>query len=126
MGIAPRYVASLTNTEQHLSAIIALTKPFGHIALIDDPPAFDIMPLKLKALTVSWEFMFARSMFQTADMDVQGKLLDRVASLLDEGTLQSTVTKRGGPMNVDNLRRAHEFQESGKAIGKTVLGGFSR
>ncbi len=123
LGVAPRYVASLTNTEDHLGAIIELTKPFGHIALIDDPSSFDIKPLKLKALTVSWEFMFARSMFQTADMDTQHKLLDRVANLLDEGVLQSTVSRHGGPLNLENLRLAQEFQESGKAIGKTVLDG---
>lgn len=126
LGIAPRYVASLTNTEDHLGAIVELTRPFGHIALIDDPSSLDIKPLKLKALTVSWEFMFARSMFQTDDMDTQHELLDRVADLLDDGTLQSTVTKRAGPLNIDNLHRAHEFQESGRAIGKTVLEGVGR
>ncbi|NNE19831.1 MAG: zinc-binding alcohol dehydrogenase family protein [Myxococcales bacterium] len=126
LGIAPRYVASLTNTEDHFAAIIELIKPFGRIALIDDPSSLDIKPLKLKALTVGWEFMFTRSMFQTEDMNVQHKLLNRVADLIDDGTLQSTVNKHGGPMNIDNLRRAHEFQESGSAIGKTVLDGFGQ
>lgn len=124
LGISPRYVASLTNTDQHLPSIIKMIEPRGHIALIDDPPSLDILPLKSKALSVSWEFMFARSMFQTEDMDAQHILLNRVADLLDNGMLVPTVNKHGGTLSVANLRSAHELQESGTAIGKTVLDGF--
>ena len=124
LGIAPRYVAALTHTDQHFPGIIELTKPRGHIGVIDDPKALDIVPLKRKALSVSWEFMFARPMFQTADMDAQNKLLNRASSLLDEGILISTVTHHGGAMSVDSLTAAHARQETGTAIGKTVLDGF--
>lgn len=124
LGISPRYVASLTHTDKHFASVIELIKPRGHIALIDDPESLDIIPLKAKALSLSWEFMFARSMFQTEDMDAQHVLLNRVADLFDSGRLTSTVNNHGGALNVENLRSAHEFQESGTAIGKTVLDGF--
>ena len=124
LGIAPRYVASLNHTDTHFAAIVELIKPRGHIALIDDPQSLDISAIKFKALTFSWEFMFARSMFNTDDMDVQHQLLNRVADLLDEGTLISTVNRHEGKMGVASLRSALEFQESGAAIGKTVLDGF--
>jgi NADPH2:quinone reductase len=68
--------------------------------------------------------MFTRSMFQTEDMDAQHLLLNRVADLLDDGTLVPTVNRHGGALSVANLRSAHELQESGTAIGKTVLDGF--
>ncbi len=126
LGIAPRYVAALTHTDRHFAAIVDLIAPRGHIAMIDDPQGLDIAAIKLKALSFSWEFMFARSMFQTADMDVQHKLLNRVADLLDEGTLIPTVNRHGGEMGVASLRGALELQESGTAIGKTVLDGFGR
>lgn len=126
LGISPRFVAALTNTDEHIAAIVELIKPRGHIALIDDPEALDIKPLKFKAISLSWEFMFTRPMFQTEDIQVQHQLLNRVANLLDDGTLLSTVNKHGGAMNVANLRAAHEFQESGAAIGKTVLDGFKQ
>ena len=125
LGISPRYVASLTHTDKHFEAISTLIKPRGHIALIDDPQSLDIVSLKPKALSVSWEFMFTRSMFQTEDMDAQHILLNRVADLLDNGTLVSTVNRHNGILNVANLRSAHERQESGTAIGKTVLDGFT-
>jgi NADPH:quinone reductase-like Zn-dependent oxidoreductase len=125
LGIAPRYVAALTHTDKHFDSIAELIKPRGHIALIDDPKTLDVVPLKFKALSVSWEFMFTRSMFQTADIDAQHVLLNRVADLLDDGTLVSTVNKHYGAMSVANLRSAHELQESGTAIGKSVLSGFA-
>ncbi len=124
LGITPRYVATLNQTDKHFDAIIDLVKPRGHIALIDDPQGIDISKIKLKALSYSWEFMFARSMFKTDDMDAQHKLLCRVADMLDNGALVSTVNKRCGAMNEDNLREALAYQEAGAAIGKTVLDGF--
>ena len=124
LGIAPRYVAALTNTDEHFASIVELIKPRGHIAMIDDPPDLDITAIKLKALSFSWEFMFARSMFRTDDMDVQHELLNRVAGLIDEGSLVPTVVRHGGEMGVESLRAALALQESGTAIGKTVLDGF--
>jgi len=124
LGVSPRYVASLTHTDKHFASTIDLIKPRGHIAVIDDPKVLDVVPLKRKALSVSWEFMFTRSMFQTEDMDAQHLLLNRVADLLDNGTLIPTVNRHGGTLSVANLRSAHELQESGTAIGKTVLDGF--
>ncbi|MBP0015980.1 MAG: zinc-binding alcohol dehydrogenase family protein [Cyanobacteria bacterium SBLK] len=125
LGISPGYVASLTHTDRHFEAIAKLVKPRGHIALIDDPQSLNIVSLKPKAVSVSWEFMFTRSMFQTEDMDAQHILLNRVADLLDNNTLVSTVNRHEGILNVTNLRNAHERQESGMAIGKTVLDGLS-
>lgn len=121
LGKAPQYVASLTYTNAHFEAVQRLIAPRGHLAVIDDPPTLDIVPLKRKALTVSWELMFTRPMFGTPDLHRQHELLNRVAELLDEGQLQSTVTRHEGPLTVDHLRSAHARQESGQAIGKTVL-----
>jgi len=124
LGIQPRYVASLNHTDVHFGAIVELIKPRGHIALIDDPQSLDISAIKFKALSFSWEFMFARSMFKTEDMDAQHELLNRVADFLDEGTLNPTVNRHLGEISVASLRGALELQESGAAIGKTVLDGF--
>ncbi|WP_371154979.1 zinc-binding alcohol dehydrogenase family protein [Jannaschia sp. 2305UL9-9] len=124
LGLAPEYVAALTATDQHYPAIIDLIAPRGHIALIDDPQGLDIAPAKPKALTISWEFMFTRSMFGTDDIEVQRDLLNRVSQMLDEGVLQSTVTERLGAMTVESMLAAHARQESGRVIGKQVLGGI--
>lgn len=125
LGVTPRYVAALTGTDGHFDSIVELIKPRGHIAMIDDPPNLNIASIKLKALSFSWEFMFARSMFKTDDMDAQSKLLHRVSELVDQGKLVTTANKNCGAMNAENLRTALELQHSGSAIGKIVLEGFS-
>ncbi|NET58631.1 MAG: zinc-binding alcohol dehydrogenase family protein [Symploca sp. SIO2E6] len=124
LELEPRYVASLNATAQHFPAIIELIKPRGHVALIDDPGTLDIMSGKPKALSFSWEFMFARSMHQTDDMEKQHQLLNRVSELIDDGTLISTVTNNLGKVSAETLKAAHVQQESGRVIGKNVLGGF--
>jgi zinc-binding alcohol dehydrogenase family protein len=124
LGLAPRYVASLNGTEGHFPAIVELIKPRGHITLIDDPQNLDIKSIKPKALTFTWEFMFARSMFRTDDMAKQHELLNRVSELVDEGKLVSTVTANVGKISAATLKEAHVQQESGRVIGKNVLYGY--
>ncbi|BAX82488.1 zinc-binding alcohol dehydrogenase family protein [Labilibaculum antarcticum] len=126
LGLSPRYVASLNGTEEHFTGIVELIQPRGHIALIDDPQTLDIASIKLKALSFSWEFMFARSLFKTDDMVKQHELLNRVSELVDEGKLISTVTTNLGIMSAETLKEAHAQQESGRVIGKNVLIGISK
>ncbi|MBV4486539.1 zinc-binding alcohol dehydrogenase family protein [Pseudomonas sp. SWRI153] len=118
------HVASLTQTDQHLPQLVEALVPQGRLALIDDPKSLDIGLLKRKSLSLHWEFMYTRSLFETPDMIEQHKLLNRVAQLIDAGTLKTTVGEHFGTINAANLRRAHELLESGKAKGKIVLEGF--
>jgi len=124
LGIQPRYVASLTATDQHFPAIVQLIQPRGHLALIDDPGTLDIALGKPKGLTFSWEFMFTRSMYLTDDIAQQHTLLNRVSDLVDQGILRSTVTQHVGRLSVETLKQAHTQQESGRMIGKQVLDGL--
>ncbi|HWH90104.1 MAG TPA: zinc-binding alcohol dehydrogenase family protein [Pseudomonas sp.] len=118
------HVASLTQTDQHLPQLVEALAPQGRLALIDDPKSLDIGLLKRKSLSLHWEFMYTRSLFETPDMIEQHKLLNRVAELIDAGTLKTTLGEHFGVINAANLRRAHELLESGKAKGKIVLEGF--
>lgn len=124
LKIEPRYVASLNATAQHFPAIIELIKPRGHVALIESAAPLDINLGKLKALSFSWEFMFTRSMYETSDIEKQHVLLNRVAALVDEGVLVSTMTNNLGQMSATTLMKAHTLQESGRVIGKNVLEGL--
>jgi zinc-binding alcohol dehydrogenase family protein len=117
------YIGAITSTPGSAPSLARAMNPQGHITLIDN---FDdsIAPFKPKSITVSWEMMFTRSLFQTADMDAQHRLLKEVSELVDAGVLHTTLTHVGGPLTAANLRRAHERIETGRAIGKTVLEGF--
>ncbi|WP_343617099.1 zinc-binding alcohol dehydrogenase family protein [Novosphingobium sp.] len=118
------YVASLTATDQYLPLFPKIVAPQGHIAVIDDPASLDIAPLKRKAISVSWEFMFTRSMFRTADMIEQHRLLNEVSELVDAGALVTTLTNRLAPIDAATVREAHQLIEDSTSIGKTVIEGF--
>lgn len=118
------YVASLTHTEQHFAQLIDVLKPQGRLGVIDDPETLDVVPLKRKSLSLHWELMFTRSLYETPDMINQHHLLNRVSALIDQGVLQTTVGEHFGAINAANMRRAHALIESGKARGKIVLEGF--
>ena len=122
---APGFVFSTTNTDQHVAEIAELIAPQGRFALIDDPESLNVVPFKRKSVSTHWEFMFTRSMFETADMQAQGRLLDEVARLVDAGTLKTTFAESFGPISAVNLRRAHALIESGRAKGKIVLEGWA-
>ncbi|MDZ5461538.1 zinc-binding alcohol dehydrogenase family protein [Azohydromonas lata] len=121
---AVTHVASLTHTDAHYGQIIEALQPQGRLALIDDPAQLDAVPLKRKSLSLHWELMFTRPMFETPDMARQHALLQRVAELVDAGTLRSTLAEHFGVINAANLRRAHALLESQRARGKVVLEGF--
>ena len=118
------HVASLTHTEQHFSQLVEVLRPQGRLGVIDDPQTLDVMPLKRKSLSLHWELMFTRTLYETRDMIQQHRLLERVAELIDQGILRTTLGEHFGAINAANLRRAHALVESGKARGKIVLEGF--
>jgi zinc-binding alcohol dehydrogenase family protein len=118
------YVASLTHTDQHYSEIVEVLFPQGKLALIDEQSSIDINKLKLKSISLHWEAMFTRSMFDTPDMIAQHRLLTEVAELVDAGIIRTTIGEHFGTISAENLKRAHALVESGKSKGKIVLEGF--
>jgi len=118
------YIVSLTQTEAHFPQIVEAIAPQGKFGLIDDPAALDVMKLKRKSVSLHWELMFTRALFETADMAGQHRLLDEVAELVDAGLIRTTLAERYGTINAANLRRAHALVETGKARGKVVLEGW--
>ena len=121
---APGFVFSTTHTDAHLPAIIELIAPQGRFGLIDDPAELDAKPFKQKAVSLHWEFMFTRPVFETPDMGAQGGLLNEVASLVDAGRIRSTATEVAGRVDAATLRAVHAQIESNTARGKIVLEGF--
>jgi NADPH:quinone reductase len=121
---APAFVFATTNSDTHRMEIAALIAPQGRFGLIDDPKSYDIMPFKWKSVSIHWEVMFTRSRYDTADIEEQRKLLNRVAELVDAGTLRTTLADDLGTISAANLKKAHALLESGRARGKIVLTGF--
>lgn len=121
---APAFVFSTTHTEQHASDIAELIAPQGRFGFIDDPKALDVMLFKRKAVSIHHELMFTRSLYGTPDMDEQGKILNSLAVLVDDGKIRTTLTEKLSPINAANLKTVHALIESGAARGKIALEGF--
>jgi zinc-binding alcohol dehydrogenase family protein len=84
LGVPPvKYITSLTATARNFAELVGVLAPQGKLGLIDDPATLDVVPLKRKSASLHWEFMFARSLWNTPDMAEQGRLLSRVANLVD-------------------------------------------
>lgn len=119
------HVISLNQTDQHYSQLLEVLAPQGKLALIDDPKGvIDIKLMKMKSLSLHWEFMYTRSMFNTWDMQKQHELLTKIAKLIDDGVIKTTLGEHYGTINAENLKRAHAHIETNKAVGKLVLEGF--
>lgn len=116
------YIFCCNNTDTYFKAMAELIKPQGKIcSIVETEAPVDLGLLKNKSVTFVWEMMFTRAMYKTADMIVQHQILDRVAALIDAGTLKTTVNEIKSPINATNLRAAHAQLEAGKTIGKIVL-----
>lgn len=116
------YILDFVDINAYWETAVEIIKPQGHIVSItgsSDP--LNLSLLKAKSVSFSWEFMYTRSMFQTDDIARQHEILNHIAALLDEGKLQSTLTTTIEGLSAENLKKAHEMQESGKSIGKTVI-----
>ena len=119
------HVVSLTHSEEHFAQIVEVLAPQGCFGLIDDPATpLDVRKLKAKSVSLHWELMFTRSLFQTADMIAQHRLLCELAALVDAGLVRTTLGEHYGRIDAVNLRRAHALIEAGKARGKIVLEAF--
>ena len=116
------YILDFVDLKGYWEIAAELIKPQGHIVTITgSAEPLHLNVLKNKSVTFSYEFMYTRSMFTTDDMEKQHEILNEVADLIDAGTLKTTLTTTLEGFTVENLKKAHQLQESGKSIGKTVI-----
>jgi len=117
---------NLADTSHYWTELGELLAAQGHVGLLVEPktPLNIGDPYKAKCIGIHWEMMFARSRFNTADIAEQGRILARVARLIDEGELRGIQRESLNPINAENLREAHRRLESGSTIGKLVLAGW--
>ena len=117
---------NLADTDRYWTELGELLAPQGHVGLIVEPAgALRIGdPYKAKCIGIHWEMMFARPRFRTSDMHEQGRILARVAELIDQGRLRGTLRQTLSPIDAANLREAHRRLESGRSIGKLALAGW--
>lgn len=116
------YILELNDLDGHWNEMAELIKPGGRITSItENKRPINLKRLTKKRATFAWEWMYSKSYYQTPDMITQHQILDKVSELLDKSIIKSTLTKELTPINVKNLKLAHQFVETNHMIGKVVV-----
>ncbi|MEB3200692.1 MAG: zinc-binding alcohol dehydrogenase family protein [Synechococcaceae cyanobacterium] len=118
-------IANFADTDAYWQTMAELISPRGAIvAIVGSRQPLDLEPLKAKSASFHWEFMFTRPRFRTADMDEQGRILERLAARIESGALRSTMTRCFEPICAATLQQAHDQLRRGRTLGKVVLLGW--
>ncbi len=119
------YILCFNDTDEHWQSMATVVAPQGKIcSIVETAGDVDLGALKSKSASFIWEFMFTRSMYETEDMQQQHHLLNQISTLIDAGTIKTTINKILEPINAKNLKEAHAEIEGRHTIGKIVLQGW--
>ena len=117
-----KYIVQYADLAQHWDAMCELVAPQGKIGTIvetDEP--INISQLQGKSVALCWELMFTRVMHQTEDMAEQNKILTRIAKMVDEGVIRTTLQQTLNGFTVETMKEAHRRIEQANVIGKLVI-----
>ena len=116
------FAIDLFDISKSCNSLCELIKPNGKIVAIGkESNPIDITKLKHKSASFSWEWMFAKSFYQTSDLIKQHEYLNIISSLIDRNLIIPTVTAELSPISVNNLKKAHKMIESHHMHGKIVI-----
>lgn len=119
-------IANFADTDAYWSEMGELIRPHGSLlVIVGNKGPLAMEQLKQKSVRLCWEFMFSRSSAGGDAQLEQGKILDRLAELVDTGAIRTTLRQTLGPINAANLERAHAQLASGHTLGKIALESWS-
>ncbi|MCG2584422.1 zinc-binding alcohol dehydrogenase family protein [Massilia sp. TS11] len=119
------YVLLAAPTDDYLETMAQVIAPQGTIGtLVEATRPVDWARFWDKSVSLAWTMVFTRSACATADLAEQGRILNEVARLLDDGTLLPVTTEVSSPISAATLEQALDKLAQGTTIGKSVLTGF--
>lgn len=104
--------------QENLDRSFQAAAPKGSVVGIAARSTHDLSPCHMKSLSVHIELMLI-PMIHGIDLESHGKILSRVAKLVDEGRIQSLIDDQVFPFS--EAGAAHAKLEAGDAIGKIAL-----
>lgn len=113
------YCFATTGSKQYAEQLLEVLYPFSELCMIDDPDNLDLFPFKMKSISIHWELMFTRSLYNHQP-EKQGQILNQISALVDEGRVTHTANTILKGFTAKNFMDAHALQESGTSIGKIV------
>ncbi|MBU2711072.1 zinc-binding alcohol dehydrogenase family protein [Zooshikella harenae] len=116
------YIFNTADSLGHWDAMVELIAPQGMIAsIVEFNGSVNISQLQSKSAGFVWELMFTRSLYKTDDMIQQQIILQKLAKLVDEGRIKTTLTSSLQGFTIDHFKEAHRRIESGKTLGKIAI-----
>lgn len=118
-------IANFSDTDAYWDVMGELVRHHGALlVIVGNRGPLAMERLKEKSLRLCWEFMFSRSAAGGDGQLAQGRILDRLAALVEAGEIRSTLSQTLGPINAANLNAAHGLLAEGRTIGKIALQGW--
>jgi len=117
------FVLETQYIEKNIDFHTFIVKPRGIICTVVSPHLIrseSLAPLFWKSVTFTCEMMFARSQF-AVEMERQRELLNLLSDLVDKKVIDHRAFTTFPSMTLENIKKAHELQASGKTRGKIVL-----
>ncbi|MFM7315027.1 MAG: zinc-binding alcohol dehydrogenase family protein [Cyanobium sp.] len=118
-------IANFADTDAYWDQMGELVRPHGSLlVIVGNKGPLAMERLKEKSLRLCWEFMFSRSAAGGDEQLVQGRILDRLAELVETGEIRSILSQTLGPISAASLEQAHALLRSGRSLGKIALHGW--
>ena len=115
------YIAVLHEPTRHFTRVAQIIEPFGHIGMIVAPvEPMDIGLVKNKAVSIDWEFMFAKASIEEKMVD-QGRALQLAAQLSAEQVLTPYVGHVFNGLTIENVEEALVQTVNNGRYGKQVI-----
>lgn len=107
--------------EENIDEASKVIKPQGRINTLLGFK--DVLPNRLftKSVTLSYELMYTRALFETDDWIKQHDYLTELTEQVEAGNIKSTMTEVYSEMNTDTLTQAYTLLQEEHTVGKIVL-----
>jgi NADPH2:quinone reductase len=118
-------IANFSDTDTYWEQMAELVRPHGALlVIVGNRGPLAMERLKEKSVRLCWEFMFSRSSAGGEGQLAQGRILDRLAALVEAGEIRTTLSQTLAPISAANLGAAHDLLADGHTIGKIALEGW--
>ena len=108
-------------SDENIKEAAKVVKPQGRICSLLPLSEPLPNPFFAKSLTMSFELMYTRSVYQTDDWIKQHEYLTELKNQVEQGFITSTLSKHFDRMNEDTLKEAYTLLQSEHTVGKIVL-----
>lgn len=108
-------------SDENISEASKVVRPQGQICSL--LPISKPLPMTFfsKSLTISFELMYTRSVYQTDDWIKQHEYLTELKNQVEQGFIHSTLSKHFNKLTEETLKEAYTLLQSEHTTGKIVL-----